>query len=104
MSVPRACREAVESASYKPGWRLDLVEDVVYGGAMLRISAKVPDTYRPDVSAEVVHASTVPPIGEDDPMFWRRWLLHCLQRAEDHETREWLTFGGERTFDPHADP
>lgn len=101
----------VASMSYKLGVEFEVRYDGSPWMDALQVTlvARVPDviTREPVRVANSCHIPA-PTIhdwmtrGEAGVREFQRILLHLVLKFEDHEAREWLAFGGERVFDPHA--
>lgn len=105
---PFELADAVEEASYRPGWELRL-EDLDRGqgsaGLTLVVTSLGYDTYHPErgETYRVMHYMPVPPAAFDRRQ-WERWLLDQLLLIEGHECCEFLVVGGRRPFAPNHGP
>lgn len=103
-------REAVaviENISYRPGWKLEV--NLGYGFAdavMIVLSALVEDAYGGPGSRRInvmMHKTlTATELQYFDIPRLLDWVRRFLfLEMEDHESREFFKFHGERVFDPH---
>jgi hypothetical protein len=102
---PAVLEHLVEVTGYKPGWTFEL-RDMVRGqdcaGLTLLITVHVEDSRRPGLMTGVAHYMPVPAAAYDERA-WRRWILDQVLLVEAHEAMEFLTFDGDRVFEPvHA--
>lgn len=95
---PRELETLVSNLEYRPGWKFylkDLERDPKTthgssaGGLTLVIYADVYDTYEPNKRRPVNHYFIVPAATYDKES-WRRWLLDCILKVEQHEACEWF--------------
>jgi hypothetical protein len=104
---PQELADAVATATYRPGWTLQLVYvDRGQGseGLTLDVVSKGFDTYNVErgENYRVHHYFPVPPAAYNRQS-WLRWLLDCLVLIETHEACEFLVVAGRRPFAPvHA--
>ena len=107
-------QRVVQSLSYKPGWHFRVEREMGstgglsfgYTGAILfRVHAEVECAVRRDGTRALFQIRTLLYPSELDGFDERRareWIRHALKAGEEHELDEWLMFGQERPFDPHA--
>lgn len=106
---PVLLKEMVDNLQYKPGWTIQLIEDLDRGqgskGLTLDIISKGYDSYHPDrgETYRVHHYMPVPP-ADYNYVSWRRWLLEQLILIERHEACEFFQIDGERPYAPHHGP
>lgn len=117
---PTELRALVDTLVYKPGWSAylhdDLERDFATGadgatttecigrGMTLAITTLTADSYHPEVTdRRVVHYFIVP-AATYDRRSWRRWLLDCYLKVEQHECCEFFRVDGERPYAPSHGP
>lgn len=98
----RALRQIVADVRVRPGWRVSVEKAFAQPPeAILVLRGRVPDS---DGSGRRFHTEFVefmPDLSDLSPRAVLRRVLGLLDRAERHETREWLRYRGARPFDPH---
>jgi hypothetical protein len=103
---PDELAELVASATYKPGWRVELADmDRGQGssGLTLRITATAVDTYDPGTPIAVWHFFPVPPAAYNRQS-WQRWLFEQILLVERHEAAEFFQVDGSRPYAPNHGP
>lgn len=90
----------LKDVSYRPGWTLTLLRHS-HEGPMLRIEAKVLNSYCPEQETMLGINSFIPPM--TSPEHFYEWLLWRLERVEVHECQEWFKVKGDPWHDPHKD-
>jgi hypothetical protein len=99
--------------TFMPGWtfRLDVLEPATidgfrlhaHGPAILRITAVVPNSYRPGEMIQVESSAPVPvEMFEQHPGSFVPWLQSIVHDRMCHEADEWLKRDGVMAHDPHA--
>lgn len=117
---PIELRELVRSAVYKPGWSVHLYDDlsrdfatdddgaatseIIGHGMTLDITTHTVNSYHPDDGTIRVHHYFIVPAATYDRRSWRRWLLDCYLKVEQHECCEFLQLDGERPYAPSHGP
>jgi hypothetical protein len=104
---PREFITVVGGVSYRPGWKLEAQVDYMRPGFVrVVLEALVDDAYggpgsrrigvmmHRALSAEEIYHFDVPRV-----LDWVRRSL--FMEMEDHESREFFKYNGERVFDPH---
>lgn len=103
---PHSLQDTLLSLSYKNGWSFelrDMVRDPIntHGaegrGLTLIISIVTPDSYNKRRTIQVNHYFIVP-AATYHITSWRRWLLDCILKVEQHEACEFFTL-----WDPEVD-
>ena len=91
------------SFTYKPGWTMSLSPSLRFGpAANLVITFQTEDTYRSGQDTLIGFHEPLPPIEYFQKIeAFDHWLLGVIDKAERHETREWLKRDGVMIFDPH---
>lgn len=115
----RAFQMLVDTITYKPGYRLRVVEDLTMPtmGAVFSLDFQQPDTYHPGQMIRLSQnfhlpiwllelwgelAEARPEQGQDRML---RWVRKALGWHELHERDEWLRVDGVMRFNPHeGDP
>lgn len=96
--------EELARFTYKPGWKFSiyapLLPSATSSRAWLKIDFEVEDTYRPGHQTRVGMRRPLLPYYIDADHF-AHWLVREIDRAEQHETREFLKRDGVMIFDPH---
>lgn len=104
--------DIVDACTYKPGWRIYLRSDPVYGREAMRHYLQI----EVDATARAAVSSVAPHPVEPWKSGKRYISLHmCRQEivgvifdlikgAEDHELREWFRYKGASIYNPHLDP
>jgi hypothetical protein len=103
---PEALYSLVKRLEYRPGWQFSLGRiDRGQGSSGLTFCALgyFPDTYDPNTMIHVYHYFIVPAAAYNEQS-WRRWLLDCLLKIEQHECCEFFKIDGERPYAPHHGP
>lgn len=104
---PDALREIVDTATYRPGWLLSLVDDFDRGqgsrGLTFIVITKTVNSYKPDEPIRVQHLFPVPPAAYDRDS-WQRWVLSQLLLVEQHEACEFFTVAGVKPYAPNHGP
>lgn len=73
-----------------------------YETAVFEIHSRVPNTYDPTETVDVVAAYPVPlELLARQPDSFRSWLQTTVHHRMCHEADEWLKRDGEMIFDPH---
>jgi hypothetical protein len=115
----RAFQDLVAKITYKPGYRLLVLDQlaVPHGvalGCIFAIDFHQPNTYRPTEDIHLSQRFHVPTwllerwgeLAEGDPERARRQMLRWVRKAlgwhELHERDEWIRVEGAMPFDPHA--
>lgn len=95
--------EIVSKISYRPGWRVGLVEE--NGVLTLHIRSLGYDTHHPDRGEHyaVIHSFMVPPATYNEQS-WTRWLLDRYIDVETHEACEFFRVDGKQPFPPNHGP
>lgn len=106
---PDALAALVDACTYRPGWRVRLVDGLDRGqgsvGLTLVITTLGYDTYHVErgETYAVNHYFPVPPAAYDDRS-WRRWLFEQFRLVESHEAAEWFVIDGDRPYAPSHGP
>lgn len=106
---PEILRDLVEKCEYRPGWRINLVNNLDRGqgssGMTIVITTQGYDSYHPDRGEHyrVNHYMPVPPAAYDERS-WRRWLFEQFLLVERHEACEFFKIEGKRPYAPHHGP
>lgn len=100
---PTALVTMVERLTYKPGWRIRLVDGYDRGqgsiGLTLVVVIETPDAYNHDKRMNVKHLMPVPPAAYDERS-WRDWLFDQILLVERHEAAEFFTIGPDKPYAP----
>ncbi|MGV9836487.1 hypothetical protein ACWDUL_20190 [Nocardia niigatensis] len=94
-------RRWVSETSYKPDWIFQL--DERDGVSLLRAIMPVRDSRRPGAKTVVTAVVELGQKARSSKVAFQDQVLALVEHLEKHEIREWLTFGGDRTFDPHKE-
>lgn len=114
---PAALEQLVASTTYRPGWTVELFEDVdrdfepgdagrdrcIGHGTTLVVTTDTVNSYRPEQRIRVAHYFIVPAATYDERS-WRRWLFEQLVKVELHECMEFFAIDGERPYAPSHGP
>ena len=100
--------EILSHRAYRPGWTFQAYVGETTQAIILRIFAKVEDTYHPGSLTDLDIRSPVPRPALEDELAFDKWLAWRLQQAEVHESQEWYRKPGRDwpwvpVFNPHAD-
>lgn len=93
-------REQLARYSYKPGWSVELSDDL--GVAEMVVRYTTTDSRNPQQPIGLKAHRTLP--GTSDPDELARHVLEGLVDVERHEALEWFRRDGVLFDDPHADP
>jgi hypothetical protein len=114
----RAFQDLVGRITYKPGYRLRVLDDLSGRqgmGCVLSIQFRQPNTYRPAEVIELAQNFHVPAwllerwgeLAEARPDEARMRMMRYVRKAlgwhELHERDEWIRVDGTMVFDPHAE-
>jgi hypothetical protein len=103
---PREFIAVVEGISYRPGWKLSADWHPGYQSVQVVLNALVDDAYG-GLGARRVDVLTMQMLSYRELEYFDvprvlDWVRHCLiMEMEDHESREFFKYKGERVFDPH---
>lgn len=98
-SGPAAVAGFLARLRYKPGWAFKVGGP---GGRLLCVYVTAPDTLDPARTRCTQHQFPIPDgLQAAATPELARWVLGCVQSAEQHETAEWLQVDGRRPFWPH---
>lgn len=107
MSEAAVLEKLVATWSYKPGCRLELLEDnIAYPGAYrLHYQAWVPNVDDPDLAPGFVGVDhTISDMElehyKDDEHYWRHVIHDLIRKMELHEISEWLKYDGVHDSSP----
>lgn len=98
---PEEIKAHLAKITYKPGWRIWLMEDVLTDlPTLLAIDFEVEDTYNPGniVKIGMREKLRLPIMSLEQ---FEHQVLDAIDRAERHETREWFKVDGVMKYDPH---
>jgi hypothetical protein len=107
--MPDELRELVAGMRYRRGWRFRLIADLdreqASEGLTFHVVALVENStpyngMQAGDSFRVSHTFIVPAASYNRSS-WKRWILDCLLKVEQHEACEFLELDGERCFRPH---
>lgn len=102
----------IDSHSYNNDWsfQASALKDSMNGDYAIRVMVKykVEDAYEPGgVRLQryglIINGMLNPEWEGTEEQRWQTWLLFLIVYLQCHEVAEFLTFNGERVFDPHAD-
>jgi hypothetical protein len=99
--TPEEIKAHLAKITYKPGWRIFLLEDVLTDlPTMLAVDFTTEDTYNPGNQIVIGFREKLKfPIMSLE--HFERQVLDALDRIERHETREWFRVEGVMKYDPH---
>jgi len=100
--------EVVRNISYRPGWKLTTDVDARYNAVRVVLDALVDDAYDGPgarrISVMMHRLLTADELVYFDVSRVLDWVRQGLfMEMEDHESREFFKYNGERVFDPHKD-
>jgi len=104
--TPEILFRLVDHLSYKPGWRVELIDcDRGQGseGLTLIITTNTTDSYHHERRRHVNHLFIVPAAAYDERS-WQRWLLDRYIDVESHEACEFFTIDGDKPYAPSHGP
>ena len=99
----------VESVAYKPGWYFR--HGLTGSGDDQYMWLQVGVTAEADISWDMIEGKKVPWRGAKMPLSWHMCrqevvgtIFHAIERAEQHEMKEWFRYRGRAIYNPHVDP
>ena len=105
---PKVLGELVDKLTYRPGWKVSLVDmDRGQGsrGLTLDIITRGYNSYHPENGQYYqVHHYMIVPSASYDRESWANWLLEQFFLVERHEACEFFEIDGEKIFAPHHAP
>lgn len=99
--TPDEIRAHLTKITYKPGWTIRLLEDVLTGlPTLVAIDFDTEDTYNPGRTIKIGFRDKLrmPIVSLEQ---FERQILDMIDRVERHETREWFRIDGVMKYDPH---
>lgn len=93
----------LDKFTYKPDWRMEIIQQSSYPELTLQTVFKAVDTYHPGRTVEVVSQCPLPDRINDEKEF-SNWLREAIRRQEIHEMDEWFKYKetGKPINNPHA--
>lgn len=110
---PTILHSLVDACAYRPGWSVylqDIERDQDHGrgtagGLTLVIVTLGYNSYHPDEGEHYrVNHYFIVPAATFGERAWRRWLLDCFLKVEQHEACEFFIIDGDHPFPPHHGP